>query len=103
MAVVYPLNADLTFTGRTSFSDLIGGIGYRAKEGKHNLTAYVQGGMRNYGYPVFVTNNTEISLDYDSRNVGLMRYSAGYEYAITSAFFLAIEAFASHTLKSTAY
>jgi hypothetical protein len=103
MTVDYPLSPDLTFTGRTSFTEFIGGVGYRAKEGKHNLTGYIQGGIRNYGFPVFTTNSTEANFDYDSRNIGIMRYSIGYEFALTSRLFLTIETLVSHTFEQKDY
>ena len=99
----FPLNPDLTFTGKTSFTELIGGIGYRAKEGKHNLTVYLQSGMRNYGYPVFTTDSLQANFDYDSRQVGILRYSLGYEYALAPKLFLVIETLASHALKPKDY
>lgn len=100
MNLDYPVDEDVSFTGRTSFAELIGGIGYRHQMTKHNLTVYVQPGVRFYGYPVFEVNGNEVNLDLDSRNIGIIRYSIGYEYAITSKLFLTIEALASHTFEA---
>ncbi|MEL7529811.1 MAG: hypothetical protein AAFN10_00810 [Bacteroidota bacterium] len=100
MNLRYPINQDVSFSGRTSFSELIGGIGYRHQMNKHNITAYVQPGLRFYGYPIFEENNAQINLDLDSRNIGMIRYSAGYEFAIASNFFFTIEILASHVFKS---
>ena len=100
MNLKYPINTDVSFTGRTTFSDLIGGIGYRKHMNRNNLTAYLQGGVRFYGYPIFITNSTQVNLDYDSRSIPIIRYSIGYEYAITPKFFFTLEALTTHTLKS---
>ena len=69
MKIEYPVNPDITFTGRMSFFELIGGIGYRDRDGKHNFTGYIEGGVRNYGYPVFTTDSIQANLDFDSRNI----------------------------------
>ena len=100
MNIEYPVDPDLTFTGKVSFSDIIGGIGYRDRDGKHNFTAYVEGGIRNYGYPVITADSIKANLDYDSRNIGIMRYTLGYEFALAPKLFLTLETLISHTLKS---
>lgn len=100
MNLEYPINSNVSFTGRTSFSDLIIGIGYRQELNKHNIAGYIQPGVRFYGYPIFTTDSNQINLDYDSRNIGIIRYSLGYEYAITPKLFLTIEGLVSHSLKS---
>lgn len=98
--VPYPINDNASYTGRTSFSELIGGIGYRQELGKHNITTYVQPGFRFYGFPVFEVDGNQVNLDFDSRRIGMIRYSVGYEYLIAPKLFLTIEALASHVLKS---
>ncbi|MEM8890624.1 MAG: hypothetical protein AAGD28_21785 [Bacteroidota bacterium] len=100
MNLEYPIDSTVSFTGRTTFSELIIGVGYRLQLKKHNLTAYVQPGMRFYGYPIFNVDPNQINLDYDARSVGMIRYSIGYEYAITSRLFFVIEGLFSHALKS---
>ncbi|MCH2233050.1 MAG: hypothetical protein MK078_02270 [Crocinitomicaceae bacterium] len=55
MTLDYPLNDITRFTRKTNFSDVIGGLGYRLQMGKHNITTYVQSGIRLYGYPKFNT------------------------------------------------
>lgn len=100
MELEYPVDEEVSFTGKTSFSDLIIGVGYRHQISKHNLTAYIQTGARFYGYPVFTTEENQVNLDYDSRNVGVMRYSIGYEYAITPKLFFTVEALLGNTLKA---
>lgn len=103
MELPYPVNPDLTFTGRVSLFELIGGIGYRAIEGKHNFTGYIQGGIRNYGFPIFMGDSLQTNLDFDSRSIGIMRYSLGYEFALAPKLFLTIETLISHTLKAKDY
>ena len=100
MKVAYPINPDLTFTGRMTFIEFIGGIGYRDIVGKHNLTVYVEGGIRNYGYPVFSTDSVQANLDFDGRNIGVMRYTVGYEFAVAPKLFLTIEGLIGHTLEA---
>lgn len=100
MNIAYPLDPDLTFTGRMSFFELIGGIGYRDPDGKHNFTGYIEGGMRNYGYPELTTDSLQANLDFDSRNIGIMRYTLGYEFALAPKLFLTLEALVGHTLES---
>lgn len=103
MELEYPVNQDLTFTGKMSFFELIGGIGYRDVDGNHNFTGYVQGGIRSYGYPIFTTDSVQANLDFDSRSIGIMRYSLGYEFALAPKLFFTIEALVSHTLKPKDY
>lgn len=103
MQLEYPVNPDLTYTGRVSFFELIGGIGYRDRDGKHNVTAYIQGGMRNYGFPIFTTDSVRANLDFDSRNIGVMRYTLGYEFALAPKLFLTLETLFSHAFKPKDY
>lgn len=101
MNLKYPINSNVSFTGKTNLSDLIIGIGYRKQFNKHNITGYIQPGLRFYGYPVFTsTNNNQINLDYNRRNLGVVRYSIGYEYALTPKLYLSVEGLISHTLKA---
>ncbi|MEM7038944.1 MAG: hypothetical protein AAF570_18325, partial [Bacteroidota bacterium] len=73
MSLAYPIDSTVTFTGRTTFSELIIGVGYRLTMKKHNITAYVQPGFRFYGYPILTADSSQVNLDYDSRNVGIIR------------------------------
>ncbi len=100
MNLQYPIDSNVTFTGRTTFSELILGIGYRQELQRHNITVYVQPGLRFYGYPDITLDNNQANLNYDSRNVGIIRYSLGYEFAILPKAFLTIEGLLAHTLKS---
>lgn len=99
MNLSYPINQEASFSGRTSFSELIGGIGYRQTFKTHNITGYIQPGIRFYGYPNFEIDNNQVNLDFDSRNIGMIRYSLGYEYAIAPKLFLTVESLISHVLK----
>lgn len=96
----YPINPNLTYSGDISFTDIIGGIGFRDIDGKHNFTYYVQGGVRNYGYPVFNENNGVVNLSFTNVNIGIVRYSFGYEFALAPKLFLSIETLVSQTLAS---
>ncbi len=98
MNLEYPIDSTVSFTGKTSFSEVIIGVGYRRQLKKHHVTAYVQPGIRFYGYPIFNVEPGRINLDYDGRNVGMIRYSIGYEYEITPKLFFVIEGLLSHSL-----
>ena len=100
MKIKYPVDPGLTFSGRMSFFELIGGVGYRDRDGKQNFTGYIEGGIRNYGYPIFTTDSIQANLDFDSRSIGIMRYTLGYEFALTPKLFLTLEALISHTLET---
>lgn len=99
MNLEYPVNDSATFTGKITFSELIGGVGYRQQLKRHNITAYIQSGIRFYGYPLFSTTDNQVMLNFDSRRVGLMRYSLGYEYAISPKLFFTLETLGGHALK----
>ena len=98
--VKYPINENVSFTGKTFFSELIIGVGYRQQFGRHNLTGFVQPGLRFYGYPLFTADSTQINLEYDTRNIKIIRYSLGYEYSITPKLFLTIEGLIGHSFNS---
>jgi len=99
MKVDYPLDATTTYTGRTTFSDLIIGAGYRFRFGKEYVTNYLQGGVKFYGFPIFNVEDATINFDMNSRRVGLIRYSLGYEYEINSKLFLTFEAHTGYVVK----
>ncbi len=100
MNLKYPINPEISYTGVTSFSELIGGIGYRKKINKHHIIAYIQSGIKFYGYPVFTESSNDITLSFDNRNIGVMRYSMGYEFEIIPTLFLSLETLTSHVLQS---
>lgn len=100
MNLEYPLNDSTRFTGKTTFSDLIVGLGYRIPLKKHTITGYVQPGLRFYGYPAFNLENNQVSIDFDRRHIGVMRYTLGYEYELTPKLFLSAEFFSSHVFKA---
>lgn len=101
--LTYPVDENVSYTGKTSFSEVIGGIGYRQPLKKHNITSYIQSGVRFYGYPVFNVDSNEVNIDFDRRYIGVMRYSIGYEYRIIPKLFLTVEFLAGHVLKSKDY
>lgn len=100
MNLEYPLNDSTRFAGKTTFSDFIGGIGYRVPMKRHNLTGYVQSGVRTYGYPIFTLENNQVSIDFGRKNLGVMRYTLGYEFELTSKLFLSLEFFSSHVFRA---
>ncbi len=91
MNVEYPIDTLLSFTGKTTISELIIGIGYRTRYDRHNLTAYVQPGLRFYGYPMFNSEPDGFNLAYDGRRLGVIRYSLGYEFELKPKLFLVFE------------
>ncbi len=100
MNLEYPLNDSTRFTGKTTFSDLIGGIGYRLSLKKHHIICYVQSGVRFYGYPVFSLENNQVSIDLERKYSGVMRYTLGYEYALSPKLFFSLEFSSSHVFKA---
>lgn len=96
----FPINNELSYRGQISFKEFIGGIGYRDVDGIHNFTAYLQGGIRNYGYPIFTSNEEEANIYFDTLNIGILRYSFGYELALAPKLFFTIESLISHTFNS---
>ncbi len=99
MRVAYPLDSNTTYTGRTTFSDLIAGVGYRIEMNKHFITNYVQAGVRFYGFPIFNQEAAIVNFDMNSRRIGLIRYSLGYEYMLAPKLFFTIEALAGYVFK----
>lgn len=100
MDVEYPINPDVSFTRITSISEFIGGIGYRKQLNKHNITGYIQSGLSSYGYSEFIVDKDQVNLNFDGRNIGVMRYSFGYEYELTPKLFFTIETLVTHVLNS---
>ena len=100
MNVAYPISGDVKFTGKTTFSDVIGGIGYLLKKEKHHLTTFVQAGVRFNGYPTLTNIDGNVYLDYKSTSIGVMRYTVGYEYVINRKLLFSIEGLLSQTTNS---
>ena len=103
MNLEYPLNDSTRFAGKTSFSDLIGGIGYRIPMKKHHIIGYVQSGIRFYGYPIFTLDNNQVTIDLERNYAGVMRYTLGYEYALTPKLFFSLELLSSHMFKAQGF
>ncbi|MEN0049539.1 MAG: hypothetical protein AAF806_20935 [Bacteroidota bacterium] len=89
--------------GKVSFSELIGGIGYRETLNQHNFLVAAQMGYRFYGFPLVEEQGNDIILKFDNRTILSNRYTLGYEYEIDDKAFLALELFASHALKGKDY
>ena len=89
-------NSTGTLSGKVSFSELIGGLGYRQIFNKHNLLLTVQPGIRFYAYPLLNIEGENVALSSENRNVLINRYTLGYEFQIDRKAFLAVEFFAGH-------
>lgn len=92
-----------SLSGKVSFSEFIGGLGYRITSNKHNFLMSAQAGGRFYDYPVLRSQGEDFGLQLDSREVWIGRYTVGYEYEIEERAYLTFELFASHSLRSIDY
>ena len=97
------LNASGVLRGKVSFSELIGGIGYRYSKKKHNILLSMQTGGRYYGHPVIESQGNNISLQFENRDVMINRYTLGYEYEVDKRAFLTLELFGSHVFEKQDY
>ena len=102
-SVEEPQQGISSLNGKVSFSEFIGGFGYRHIEGKHNLLVSAQAGGRFYGFPVLENEQGDLRLDLESRETAIGRYTLGYEYEIDVRAFLTFEFFASHTFQKKDY
>lgn len=100
LKVSYPIDTNVTYTGKTVLSDLIIGVGYRIPLKKHFITNYIQSGVKFYGFPVFNQDAATINFDMNARKVGVIRYSLGYEYQITPKLFFAVELLTGYVFKA---
>lgn len=96
-------NSSQTQRGSVSFSELLGGIGYRQRLKKRNVMLAVQTGFRFYGFPLLTIQDNNFILEVDGRNILVNRYTLGYEYEIDTRTFLNLELFGSHTWEKKDY
>ena len=89
-------NINQTYSAKIPLSELIGGIGYRVTEKRHNLFFMAQSGIRFYENPSIEINNGNLNIDQKDETVGTMRYTLGYEYEVFNKVFLNSEIFAGH-------
>lgn len=89
-------NINQTYSAKIPLSELIGGVGYRVTEKRHNLFLVAQSGIRFYENPVIENNNGNLNIDQKDATVGTMRYTLGYEYEVFNSVFLNTEFFAGH-------
>lgn len=101
--VTFPESTVSSLKGKVSFSEFIGGLGYRLTRKKHNFLMTAQAGGRFYSFPILENNSGDFSIELDSREVLIGRYTLGYEYEIEEKTFLTAELFASHSWRSIDY
>lgn len=89
-------NINQTYSAKIPLSELIGGVGYRFNEKRHNLFLVAQTGIRFYENPSVETNNGNLNIDQKDKTVGTMRYTLGYEYEVFNSVFLNSEIFVGH-------
>jgi len=89
-------NINQTYSAKIPLSELIGGVGYRVTEKRHNLFLVAQSGIRFYENPVIENNNGNLNIDQKDATVVTMRYTLGYEYEVFNSVFLNTEIFAGH-------
>lgn len=66
--------------GKTRFSDLLLGLGYRLGDKKWRSFLLVQGGTKFYNYPTLEQNGQTLALKDASNQLGLSRVTLGLEY-----------------------
>lgn len=88
-----------TYSARIPISELIGGVGYRLTQKRHNFFLVVQPGIRFYENPVVDTLQGNISIDQKGATVGTIRYTLGYEYELFENVFLNSEVFLGHFMR----
>jgi hypothetical protein len=89
-------NINQTYSAKIPLSELIGGVGYRVTEKRHNLFLVAQTGVRFYENPSVEINNGNLNIDQKDETVGTMRYTLGYEYEVFNSVFLNSEIFVGH-------
>ncbi len=96
-------NSSGSLSGKVSFAEFIGGIGYRQTKNKHSILVGVQAGARFYGYPFLTIEGNNTSLELDNRQAPINRYTVGYEFEIDTRAFLTLELLGSHVWKKQDY
>ncbi len=89
-------NINQTYSAKIPLSELIGGVGYRVTEKRHNLFLVAQTGIRFYENPSVEISNGNLNIDQKDETVGTMRYTLGYEYEVFNSVFLNSEIFVGH-------
>lgn len=98
-----PQNSVNVIQGQASFSELIGGVGYRQKIKKSYILTAVQAGARFYGFPFADEENGVATIGLQGKNIPVLRYSLGYEYEVIPRVFIVVESFAGHVLQKRDY
>ncbi len=84
------------YSAKIPLSELIGGIGYRHTEKRHNLFVVAQSGFRFYENPSIDNNNGNLNIDQKDAVVGTTRFTLGYEYEVFNSVYLNSEFFAGY-------
>ena len=85
-----------TYSAKIPLSELIGGIGYRVTEERHNVFVVAQSGFRFYENPSIDNTNGNLNIDQKDAVVGTTRFTLGYEYEVFNSVFLNSEIFVGH-------
>lgn len=89
-------NINQTYSAKIPMSELIGGIGYRLTNKRHNLFLVAQTGFRFYENPVIENIHGSLNIDQKDETIGTVRYTLGYEYEIFNSVYLNTEIFIGH-------
>lgn len=89
-------NINQTYSAKIPMSELIGGIGYRLTNKRHNLFLVAQTGFRFYENPVIENIHGSLNIDQKDETIGTVRYTLGYEYEIFNSVYLNTEIFTGH-------
>ena len=89
-----------TYSAKIPLSELIGGIGYRVTEERHNVFVVAQSGFRFYENPSIDNTNGNLIIDQKDAVVGTTRYTLGYEYEVFNSVYLNSEIFAGYLIQN---
>ena len=81
---IAPTGLTNVIEGKVSFSDLIGGAGYRFGKDKLQWIVLLQGGVSFYSVPEFELNGGVLNLRNAGKNVPISRLTIGLEYYLDS-------------------
>ena len=89
-----------TYNARIPISELLGGVGYRLNQKRHNYFLIAQTGIRFYENPIIEHKNGVLNIEQKGTTIGTARYTLGYEYEVFERIFLNLECFTGNFFKT---
>ncbi len=87
------INTTNIIGGKTSFNDILAGVGYRFGDEKFRCFLMVQPGIRLYNYPFATINGNEITIDQTGNSIFLTRATVGLEYYFDEKTAISVDVF----------